>query len=441
MAIDSDYIKQQATQLANYEVQSALAKANRTEARYKAQLSAVTTLESSLRTFGSAVKGLKSLTSNMLVNSAALSHEGIATASVGLKAIQGSYDFFVEQLASRHQFSIEGLQDGDIDTSGSLTIGQGDKSFTIDLSTIDNNEDGSNSLAELASAINKASDNTGVKATLVRSNGQVSLVLASEKTGADNAITLSTSNTSGGAFDTAIDNKRELSQAQDAKVRLGGEDGMVLTNASNTFNEIIDGVSLTFTKAHKPGDQPLTVGIDQDKTATKEKAQSFVTALNTLMSSFDTLTASGGENGTRGPLAGDSSIRAIENMLNQALRGNYGGATLMDFGITSDRNGKLTIDSDRFEKALAEKPEAFEKLFKDKGGLLETIDKSITPYTNSANGVMKTRKESLNLMLRRMDDQFDNLQKQYDNYYSRYLKQYTSMMQTMSAMESTFGMF
>ncbi|HWV11507.1 MULTISPECIES: flagellar filament capping protein FliD [unclassified Pseudomonas] len=431
MAIDSDYVKQMSSQLASYEVQAALAKANRNEASYKAQLSAVSTLESALKTFSSSIKGMKSAGSTMLINSAKFSQEGYATATVGTNAVPGNYQFFVEQLASRHQVSVGGLQPGDLG-SGTLTIGQDGKSFNVDVS-------GASTLEELASAINGAADNSGVKATLVRSNGEVSLVLSSEKSGADNAISLSSSGNA--ALATALSNQQELSKAQDAQVRLGGENGMLLTNASNTFENIIDGVSLTFNRAHKAGDQPLSVDIGQDSTATKEKAQAFVTALNSLMSSFDSLTASGGETSTRGVLAGDSSIRSIENMLNQVLRTEYGGASLMEFGIVADRNGKLTIDGARFDKAVAANPEGFEKLFTDKGALLDSIDKNLAVYTSSANGLMKTRKDSLNSMLRRVDDQFDNIQKQYDSYYSRYLKQYTSMMQTMSAMEQTYGMF
>ena len=45
------------------------------------------------------------------------------------------------------------------------------------------------------------------------------------------------------------------------------------------------------------------------------------------------------------------------------------------------------------------------------------------------------------LNLRRIDEQFENLQQRYDTYYSRYLKQFTSMMQTMQSMEQTSGMF
>lgn len=431
MAINSDYVQSMATQLAQFEVQGQLTKTNRNQATYKAQLSAVTSLDSALKTFKSAASALKSTGSNMLVNSATFSQEGYATATVGSSAVAGSYDFFVEQLASKSQTALEGLQNESLG-SGSLTLGQGSKSFTIDLST-------TATLDELATAINDASDNSGVKATLVRSNGQVNLVLSSEKSGADQAVSISASGNA--AVQAAVGSKRELSVAKDAIVRLGGEDGIELRNASNTFDNVIDGVSLTFNKVQKSGDAPISIDIAQDKKATKDKAQSFIAAFNTLMSSFDTLTSSGGEGGTRGALASDSSVRAIESMLNEVVRTSFGGASLIDFGISADRNGKLTLDNDRFDSAVAANPEGFEKLFTDKGNLLETLDKNLAVYTSSAGGVMANRKEALNSQLRRVDQQFDNIQKQYDNYYSRYLRQYTSLMQTQASMEQTAGMF
>lgn len=431
MAIDSDYVQNMATQFAQYEIQGQLAKTNRNQAAYKAQLGALTTLDSALKTFKSAAKGLKLAGSSMLVNSASFSQEGYASATVGSKAVAGSYDFFVQQLASKSQLALQGLQDGDLG-SGSLTIGQGGDSFVIDLS-------GVATLDELAAAINGAGDNTGVKATLVRSDGQVNLVLTSEKTGADQAISLSASGNA--AFEGAVASRQQLSVAKDAIVRLGGETGIELTSSSNTFDNVIDGVSLTFSKAHKSGDTPLTIDIGQDQKATKEKAQSFVSAFNALMTSFDSLTASGGEKGSRGALAGDASVRAIETMLNQLVRTSFGGVSLTEFGIAADRNGKLAIDNARFEKAVAANPEGFEKLFTDKGNLLDTLDKNLAVYTSSAGGVLTNRKDTLNTQLRRVDQQFDNTQKQYDSYYARYLRQYTGLMQTMAAMEQTHGMF
>lgn len=441
MAIDSDYVKQMATQLANYEVQSAYTKANRNQANYQAQLKAVTSLETALKAFSTSVKGLKGVDKSVLTNTATFGATGYASATVGTSAVAGNYQFFVEQLASSHQVALDGLTDNDIPSSGNLVIGQGANSFSIDLSSIDSDGSGSNSLAELAAAINAASDNSGVNATLVRSNGNVSLVLASEKSGLANAISLSTSGVAAGAFDTAVSNPLELSAAKDARVRLGGETGMLLTNDSNTFTDIIDGVSMTFSKTHTAGESPLSVTIGRDDAATKANVQSFITAINTLLGTFDSLTGSGSESTTRGALAGDSSIRSIESMLNKVLRTEFGGTTLMSLGISADRNGNLTLDAARFDKAIAANPEALDKLFNEKDALLDTLEKNVAIYTTGPSSLMKARKESLNTMLGRVDDQFDNIQKQYDSYYNRYLKQYTNMMQTMAAMEQTFGMF
>src|SRR5690606_8054572 len=248
MAIDSDYVKQMSSQLATYEVQGAIAKAERNEANYKSQLSAVTSLESALRTFSSAIKGLNSVNSTMLVNKATMSQEGYATANVATNAIPGTYDFFVQQLATRHQLAVTGLAEDNVGNSGTLTLEQGTNSVVIDLSdlAIDTDGDGKNSMAELAAAINAAPGNEGIKATLVRSGGEVSLVLASEETGEANKITLST--------DLAGTTTKELSKAQDALVYLGGENGMELRNASNTFDNVIDGVTLTFNKVHSSGE-------------------------------------------------------------------------------------------------------------------------------------------------------------------------------------------
>lgn len=438
--IDSDYIKQMATQLAGFEVQSAISKAERNEANYKTRLQALTTLESSLSSFRSAVNGLKGANKSVLTNTATFGKEGYATATVSTTAVAGNYSFFVEQLAANHQIAAQGITDADVPTSGVLTIGQGANSFTVDLSSIDTNSDGA-TLAELAAAINSASGNTGVKATLVRSNGEVSLVMGAEKAGTENAITLDVSGLADGNLKSALSSTQTLSEARDAKVRLGGETGMLLTSSTNTFDNVIDGVSLTFNKTHTAGEDPLSVVVGQDKSATQANVQKFVDSINTLFSKFDELTRSGDETTSRGVLAGDSSIRSIENMLNSVVRKTFDGVSLTSMGIVADRNGKLSIDVARFEKAVAANPEALDKLFSAKDGLLDTIDKSVSVYTSGPNAILKNQKESLNAMLKRVDNEFDSIQKQYDTYYNRYLRQYTNMMQVMSSLQQTYGMF
>ncbi|MCJ0975246.1 flagellar filament capping protein FliD [Pseudomonas sp. PS1] len=422
MAIDSDYVQQMSTQLATYEVQSSLDRLNRNEARYKAQRDALSTLRTSLTTFKSAMTKLNSSTSNMLTNSATFSQEGYATATVGATAKPGTYDFFVERLAGKQQVAVQGLVDGSL--NGTLTL----NAQAFDLSSYA-------TLDEAAKAINDAA--LGAQATLVRSNGAVSLVITSDESGAANGFTLDLAGNAAATTTT-------LSTAQDALIRLGGSygaGGIELTSASNTFDNVIDGVSMTVSKVHTATDTPLTVTVGQDKAGTKANVQSFIDAFNALMTSFDTLTGSGSDSAARGALAGDSSVRSIEGRLNNLLRTDFGGKSLIDFGISADRSGKLTLDSTRFEAAVTADPEGFEALFSGKDKLLDSMDKTVAAYTSSVNGMLKNRMDTLDMSLRRIDEQFENLQQQYDTHYNRYLRQYTTMMQTMQTMEQTYGLF
>lgn len=433
--IDSDYVQSMATQLAKYDIQASQTRLNRNQTSYNNQLSAVNQLKTALSTFDSAVRGLKSTTSgtsSMLVNSAKFSADGYATATVGATAVAGSYQFFVQQLASKDQLALQGLSDGDVG-SGSLTIGQGSTSFNI-------NMNGITSLADLATAINGASDNSGVSATLVRSNGAVNLVLTSNDTGADQAISLSSTNS---AVQTAISGHKQLSSAQDAIAYLGGQSGIKLQNSSNTFDNAIEGVSLTFDKVSDPAPTaaPLTLDIGQDKDGTTKKLQTFLDAYNALVGSLSTLTASGTNSSNRGALAGDSSVQAIKSTVSSLIRTNFGGVNLIGFGVSADTSGNLTLDSSKFDKALAQNPDGFEQLFSGKGNLIDSLDSAVKVYTNATSGLLTSRVNSLNQKLSDVSDQLDALQTRYDASYNRYLKQYTNLMQVMNSMDQTSSMF
>src|SRR5690625_2706463 len=386
MNIDADEKREMATQHASYEVHGALQRVERNESVYQAQRDALQKLRTLLTDFSGTLNRLKASDSQMVVNDATFSHEGYATAEVGGGAVEGNYQFFVEQLASAHQVAIQGLEDGQLGGAGALTIAQGDQDpFTIDLADLGAEA----TIADLAAAINDHDANTGVRANLVRSGGETILVLSSENTGADHALTLSTEAGTGAAFANAVTAAEELSAAQDAIVRLGGESGIALTNDSNSFDNIIDGVALTFNRVHGAGEQPLSVDIHRDMGATREQADTFVSAFNTLIRGIQGQSDSGGEGRARGPFAGDASVRALVNQLNSIVRADpdpdADSPQLHHFGITGNRSGQLQIDSSRFEAAVANDPEAFEALFSKADGLLAKLDDALKIYTNSTN--------------------------------------------------------
>ncbi|MGC8100406.1 flagellar filament capping protein FliD [Metapseudomonas otitidis] len=440
MNIDSEYARRQATQLATFEVQAARARANRSQQAYRAQGDALATLDKALRTFSTTIREFKGDTRPVLANEAVFSQEGRATAQVGATASTGRYSFFVERLASAHQLALEGLTADGISTQGVLTFQQAGKSYSLDLTSVDRDGDGLNSPEELQQALATTLAGSGISTALVRADGKLSLVLSARESGAAQAVSLSIQGASG-PLAAAVAAPRTLAEARDAQVRLGGEDGLLLTQPTNRFDGVVEGVSLTFTQVHRPGESPLQVTVRRDEKGTRERVQGFIDAFNTLLGSFDSLTASGGSDGSgRGPLAGDATVRSIENRLNGLLRSGFGGHSLVEYGVSADRNGKLMLDAKRLEKALTEQPQELDKLFREPGRLVDSLERSLTPYIGST-GQLKSRRDAIASNIRRMDGVFESLQRHYDTSYQRYLRQYTAMTQALASMQQTGGLF
>ena len=208
-----------------------------------------------------------------------------------------------------------------------------------------------------------------------------------------------------------------------------------------TYVGMEEGITIKRQTDELTGDEPLVVNISRDQNATNDKLNEFITAINALLGTFDTLTASGGQTEGRGVLAGDSGIRAVESMINSVLRTPFDGITLMEFGILADSKGKLKVDNKAFEKMLDANPDAFEKLFSGRDNMIDTLDKKLATYTSASTGSMKARKDNLNSMLQKVEVKFDELENKYQNHYQRYLKQYTQLAQVMASMEQTFSMF
>ncbi|MGR5222016.1 flagellar filament capping protein FliD [Vibrio parahaemolyticus] len=435
-----------ATQLATYDIQPFQQRYQMQADMYQAQLTALGKVESALREFRSAVNDMNSSTSSVIKNSTSVSQEGFFSASANANALPGSYQIFVEQLATAHQLKTGMPADLDatteIPTTGTLDFTINGESLTIDLSTLDTDGDGKATMAELVSAINNDPDNPGVNATLVRSNGQTHFMLSSTETGVANTIDVSASGTGAAWFEDAFTNTTDLSTPKDAVVWLGAEgSGLRLENGSNTFSGVIDGVDLTVSKAQVSGEQPITLNIGPDGEATKEQVNKFIEAYNSLMSTIDEYTGIGSEDTKRGVLASDPTLRSIESQVNNLVRGDFDGMRLSLIGIEIDRSGKMTLDADKFEQAQKNDSAALEALFNGDGNLLDSIDTALEPYLMSTTGMFKTRKDSLQQNISRIDDKQVTLERRYDMAYSRYLKQFTQMNTLMTQMNQTMGMF
>ena len=137
-------------------------------------------------------------------------------------------------------------------------------------------------------------------ASVVNTGTSFELVLTAKSTGAAGVISLDTSTmdpaSSLAAANTpvadpldpyAASGRSVLVKAQDAIVRVGSETGTAITKSSNTFADVIDGVSMTFTKAHASGDAPVTLTVGADTSGTTANVQAFVDAFNKLKATLN----------------------------------------------------------------------------------------------------------------------------------------------------------
>ncbi|KFI13951.1 flagellar filament capping protein FliD [Vibrio coralliilyticus] len=435
-----------AQQLATFDVQSFKQRYTTQASQYQSQLDALGKVESALREFRTAVNEMNNSTSGIIKNSATVSSEGFFTASADSKALKGSYQIFVEQVATTHQVSTGMPADlestTEVPLTGTLEFKINGETMTLDLSTLDNDGDGKATMADLTSAINNDPDNPGVNATLVRSGGKTHFMLSSEETGVANKIEVSATGTGQSWFEDAFTNLNQISEAKDAIIWLGAKDsGLKLEGSSNTFSDAIDGLDITVSKAQETGESPLTLSVGGDNDATKEQVNKFIDAYNTLMSTVDEYTKVDTENNTRAVLASDPTLRAIESQVKSVVRGDFGGLRLSQVGIEIDRDGKMKLDSEKFEQAQIDNSTGLEAMFNGDGNLLDSIDTIIEPYLQFSSGLFKSRKDALKQNIDRINDKQVVLDRKYDMAYDRYLKQFTQMNTIMRQMNQTMSMF
>ncbi|MGL4845313.1 MAG: lateral flagellar capping protein LafB [Aeromonas veronii] len=393
----------------------------------KGQQSAISTLTTKLSTFQTMLKDLNKA-SNLQAQKATMSQEGFMTVTSNGKASSGQYNFFVEQLAQSHQVGLSlDSETTPLPTDGVFSLTVKGKSVDIDLATLP----AGSTVKDLVSHINNAKDNPGVKATLVRTDGKVNMVLTSKDSGEENAITVNYSGDASSSFGVAVANKTEITKAQDARLQMGGNNPLTITSASNKIENVVDGLTLQLTKAQKSGDAPLQVTVEQDKEAVTGSLKKFVDSYNELVDELAKMTSSDPK--APGALSSDSGVRSLKSALANSVRDLPNGLSLSSLGIKTDKTGKLSFSETDFNKALEKDPELLGKALMGDDGLLKRMSTSLDPYTKR-DGALKGRKSGLEASEKRVNERMEALDRRMNSAYKRYLNQFTTMNQMMQTM-------
>jgi flagellar hook-associated protein 2 len=360
-------------------------------------ISALANLKGAMSTFNDALTSLKS-EEVFAARSATSSDQAIFSASAGTNAVSGTYDVEVGNLASAHQISTTAFAAGagEVVGTGTLTIASGDKSFSVSI------DETHNTLAQIRDAINQSRDNNGaVSATIVNAADGAHLVLSAQKSGEDNAITVSQSGGNGGLSrleynPSLTTNYRQLHEALDAVVYVAGYEH---TSSTNFFEDVIDGVSLTL-RDEGEEDEIYKLTIEQDTTASATRIKKFVDSFNALAKQLASLRSYDAETDKGGPLIGDAMLRGIETELRSKVTSAVSGLTgdhqsLASIGIVTQKDGTLKVDGTKLEKALNTDFDGVAKLFGSEGGVASRLASALDRQLASDSSI-DTRTKALN---------------------------------------------
>jgi len=413
----------------------------RQETATKAIVSGLGSLKSALSTFQTAVQKLNDI--NLFKTTKAVSgNESIVKVATGSGSIAGSHVMQVTQLA-KAQSSIAAAEftgASEVVGSGTMTFSVGTKtpfSVTIDASN--------NTLAGIRDAINSAADNNGVTASIINVNnatntGTISkLVLTSKDTGLANGFSVAVTGDAGlSRLDTSVPANFTGVAAADAKILM---DGQVATRSSNVITDVLPGVTLNLQSAAALNTD-VNVDIALDNAAIKETISGFVTAYNSLNSTTASLGKfAGTSGGSNGALLGDSTLRTIKNDLRQlasspVTSANSSFNTLKTIGIDIDKDGVMTLDSTKLDKALASNLSSVSDVFSSTDGVATRMKAKVTQYLQTG-GPLDTRQTSLNKQLKALSDKRSTVQLHLDNVQKSLLKQFIAMDTAVGRFQST----
>ncbi len=431
------------------------------------ELSGVSTLKSSLKTFQSTLTAFtenKDTVFNYKTVTTSQS-DNVSVFSVETDNDVANVDFQlgVKQLAKSQKLSQKFSTENGFNNSfeaGTLTISLGqdekgnDKSFDVEVKEGD-------TLETIRKRINN--NDYGVTASLVKTSSGYTLSLDAGVTGDDASPISITANGKGGegkdslsAF--AVDGNSDygswtqIQKAQDAIITVDGEE---VHSSSNKFTSgEVSGLKITVNQLSESATdndsdvittsdgkslKTYNVKVATDGDSTADKIMSFVNGFNSLMTSLDTLSASntytdGESNEDGGDLAGDSSVTSLKRQLQSMVSGfsqSQDGMTIFDMGIKFNKDGTLSFTRDTFNQAINSNSNAVSNLLNGDNGLFTKMESVVNDYTKTS-GILDQRTDSLNKEKSRIEEQQTRDTETIEKYQTMLTKKYANLDTLMS---------
>ncbi len=402
-----------------------------------AQVSAYGTFSSALATLQATLTTLRT-PSTLAGRTATVSDDKVASGTATSSAIPAQYSIQVQNLATAASLASKPVASGATSIgTGTLTIAVGGTSASISIDSTNN------TLAGIAAAINGAPNNPGVSASILTTTAGARLVLTGNTTGAANAITVTQSGGDGGLAKLTYgptNNVTNLTQTQAATDANFSVNRFAATSASNQVTSVISGVTLNLLGTTAV-DTPATLTIGNDTTGAQTSIGTFVTALNGLITSIQSLTSYDPSTQTAGPLLGNATLQSFQNqlsnILDQVKSGNTSaGTSLASLGITASTQGTYNTNTDTLGNALTASLASVGSFFGGANGIATQLNSLINGYTQGG-GLLDSINKGLQSSLTDVANQQTALNARLATYSATLTKEYNAMDTAVALLKQT----
>lgn len=358
-----------------------------------------------------------------------------ATTTATSSTQSGSLSFRVTHLAASHSVVFGAPQAAaltdDIMTGSSISLDVGGVTKPAIPIT-------DKSLKGVVDAINKTAD-LGVRATAFQvSPGKYTMQLTSTTTGLASKFDF-TGGTS--PFDK-LGAVAPVSEGADAELQVGdAATPLTVTSSTNTFKDLMSGLTVTAAKVQQPTDPPVTVTVASDTEGIAGKVQAMVDAANSALSEIAAQTKNKSGAVAGGPLAGNGIMSQVSSgVLGTVAGGTAANGSYKQVGIELTRDGQLTFDKAKFIAALNADPAKTQALFIDTAQTDVTLKTGLVDKLASvADTSTQTNTGTLSRLITSGNDEITDLNHRVGDWDVRLLARQATLQKQFGAMESALG--
>jgi len=305
-------------------------------------------------------------------------------------------------------------------------------------------------LNDIKTAINENAGATMTASTLQIGDSSYSLAISADAL--NQAIIFSDSNTSNQTNNEHHDEHNNtsgmsllsalnLNNIQPAKEATFNYNGISIARSTNDISDLINGVTITLNQNQAATDT-ATINISQNVTSINSEMSKFIENYNLLTSNIRETTSSDTTAGSPGVFSTESFVKSISRNLTEMItQVDSHGNSLINYGISIDRNGTMSLDSSIFKAKLNEDPAAMELFFSGNSstdGIFTKLKDQMDGYIGY-NGQLSNFSDQLSTSKTSLTSQYDKQKATLDARYAVLTKRFTAYDALISRLNTQFS--